>query len=37
MAHLPAGAPIYVMNLNYLEEIKKMYNNAYTCIGVHHE
>lgn len=37
LAQLPAGAPIYVMNSNYLEEIKKMSNNAYTYIGVDHE
>ncbi|AOB33599.1 methyltransferase [Bordetella sp. H567] len=34
---LPAGAPIYVMNSNYLPEIKDMTGNAYTYIGVDDE
>ncbi len=37
LTHLPAGSLIYVMNSNYLEEIKEMSNNAYTYIGVDHE
>jgi hypothetical protein len=37
LEQLPAGAAIYVMNSNYLEEIKKMSNNAYTYIGVDNE
>ena len=37
LAQLPEGAPIYVMNSNYLEEIKKMSNNAYTYIEVDHD
>lgn len=34
---LPKGSTIYVMNSNYLEEIKNMSNNAFTYIGVEHE
>ncbi|MBU0750995.1 MAG: methyltransferase domain-containing protein [Gammaproteobacteria bacterium] len=37
LARLPAGAPIYVMNSNYLEEIKQMSNNAYRYVSVDHE
>jgi SAM-dependent methyltransferase len=37
LAMLPAGTPIYVMNSNYLPEIKDMTRNAYTYIGVDHE
>ena len=37
LAQLPVGATIYVMNSNYLEEIKKMSKNAYTYIEVDHE
>ncbi len=37
LAALPKGATIYVMNSNYLEEIKKMSNNAYAYIEVDHE
>lgn len=37
MAALPPGSPIYVMNSNYLEEIKAMSNNAYQYIEVDHE
>lgn len=36
-ATLPKGSTIYVMNSNYLEEIKEMSNNAYNYIGVDHE
>lgn len=31
---LPTGSTIYVMNSNYLEEIKTMSNNAYQYVGV---
>jgi len=34
---LPIGSTIYVMNSNYLEEIKKMSNNAFNYVGVDHE
>ena len=32
----PAGATIFVMNSNYLPEIREMSNNAYRYIGVDH-
>lgn len=34
---LPKGSAIYVMNSNYLQEIKQMSNNAFTYIAVDHE
>jgi len=34
---LPPGSVIFVMNSNYLEEIRQMSNNAYHYIGVDHE
>lgn len=37
LAILPMGSTIYVMNSNYLEEIKKMSNNAFEYIEVDHE
>lgn len=37
LATLPAGATLYVMNSNYLEEIKTMSNNAYRYVSVDHE
>lgn len=37
LARLPAGATIYVMNSNYLEEIKKMSNNTYRYVSVDRE
>lgn len=37
LAKLPAGATLYVMNSNYLEEIKQMSNNAYCYVTVDHE
>lgn len=37
LAELPSGATIYVMNSNYLEEIKKMSGNIYIYIGIDHE
>ncbi len=37
LPNLPLGTPIYVMNSNYLDEIKRMTKNIYTYIGVEHE
>lgn len=37
LARLPAGSTIYVMNSNYLEEIKQMSNNAYHYVSVDHD
>lgn len=37
LAALPAGATLYVMNSNYLEEIKTMSNHAYRYVSVDHE
>jgi len=37
LSKLPTGSTIYVMNSNYLEEIKNMSSNAYNYIGVDHE
>lgn len=37
LAVLPKGSTIYVMNSNYLEEIKKMSSNAFKYIKVDHE
>ena len=37
MASLPLGSTIYVMNPNYLEEIKTMSRNAYNCTVVGRE
>jgi SAM-dependent methyltransferase len=37
LSRLPVGSTIYVMNSNYLEEIKVMSNNAYKYIGVDNE
>ena len=37
LAVLPKGSSIYVMNSNYLEEIKKMSDNAFNYIEVDHE
>lgn len=34
MEHLPPASTIYVMNSNYLEEIKAMSNNAYSYVVV---
>lgn len=34
MAVLPEGAPIHVMNSNYLKEIKRMSNNKFNYIGI---
>jgi SAM-dependent methyltransferase len=37
LAILPKGCTIYVMNSNYLEEIKKMSNNTFNYIEADHE
>ena len=37
LTQLPPGSTIFVMNSNYLEEIKKMSNNAYNYVGIDHE
>ncbi|WP_440409618.1 class I SAM-dependent methyltransferase [Neorhizobium petrolearium] len=37
LAKLPHGSTIYVMNSNYLEEIRMLSNNAYTYVGIDHE
>jgi SAM-dependent methyltransferase len=37
LAQLPAGSTIYVMNSNYLEEIRNMSGNKYRYVGVDHE
>lgn len=37
MASLPAGSTMFVMNSNYLDEIKSMSNNLYTYIEIENE
>ena len=37
LERLPPGSTIYVMNSNYLEDIKTMCQNAYNCIAIDHE
>ena len=37
LPQLPVGATIFVMNSNYLDEIKHMSNNAYCYVGVDHD
>ncbi len=37
LGKLTEGATIYVMNSNYLEEIKQMSNNSFNYIGIDHE
>lgn len=37
LVQLPTGSTIYVMNSNYIEEIREMSNNAFNYIGVDHE
>jgi len=37
LAELQIGSTIYVMNSNYLEEIKKMSGNIFNYIGIDHE
>jgi hypothetical protein len=34
LSKLPGGSPIYVMNSNYLEEIRQMSNNNFNYITV---
>lgn len=36
LRNMPLGSTIFVMNSNYLEEIKKMSNNAYQYVSVDH-
>ncbi|CAI8408072.1 MAG: Uncharacterised protein [Gammaproteobacteria bacterium] len=37
LKQLPSGSTVFVMNSNYLEEIKKMSNHAYHYIGIDNE
>lgn len=37
LSSLPLSSTIYVMNSNYLQEIREMTNNAYRYIGVDHD
>jgi len=37
LSSLPNGATIFVMNSNYLQEIKQMSGNAFNYIGIDHE
>jgi hypothetical protein len=37
MNHLPSGSTIFVMNSNYIEEIKAMSGNRYHYVGIDHE
>ena len=37
LSELPHGSTVFVMNSNYLEEIKRMSNNAYHYIGIENE
>jgi len=37
LARLPAGSTIYVMNSNYLQEIKQMSNNSYRYVSIDHD
>ena len=37
LSKLAAGATIWVMNSNYLDEIKKMSGNTYNYICIDHE
>jgi hypothetical protein len=37
LAELGRGSTIYVMNSNYLEEIKRMSGNIFNYIGIDHE
>jgi cephalosporin hydroxylase/SAM-dependent methyltransferase len=34
LPRLPSGSTVFVMNSNYLDEIKRMSNNAYNYIGI---
>lgn len=37
LSQLPVGSTVFVMNSNYLDEIKRMSNNAYNYIGIDNE
>lgn len=37
LSELQNGSIIYVMNSNYLEEIKKMAGKAFKCVGIDYE
>jgi hypothetical protein len=37
LAELQSGSTIYIMNSNYIEEIKKMSGNIFNYIGIDHE
>jgi hypothetical protein len=37
IADLQSGSTIYVMNTNYLEEIRQMSNNVFNYMGIDHE
>lgn len=37
LATLPIGSEIYVMNSNYLEEVKRMSNNSFHFVEIDHE
>ena len=37
LATLAAGSIIYVMNSNYLQEIRAMTNNSFTYVGMSHD
>lgn len=37
LPYLPCGSAIYVMNSNYLQEIREMTNNKYRYVGVDHD
>lgn len=37
LSQLPPGSTVFVMNSNYLDEIKRMSNNAYNYIGIDNE
>ena len=36
MAHLPAGADVFVMNSNYLQEIEAMTSHRFHCLPIDH-
>jgi hypothetical protein len=37
LAALPTGSTIYIMNSNYMEEIKMMSNHAFHYLAIDHE
>lgn len=37
LQQLPPGSTVFVMNSNYLDEIKRMSNNTYHYIGIDNE